>query len=313
MLYSDILIGVIIMLDEYVIKSNNINKKFGSFELNLENFRIRKGLATALVGENGAGKSTLLNILSGIRRDFKGDLTYFDKYKNIEEKGLRDLIGYTGTGMYFIPSWTGNQIRELSKLMYKDYDDEKFMNIARSLDLDYDIFAKPAKPNSKLSDGNKVKLQLACVFARNTKLLIMDEPASPLDPLMRDALSEMIRKYIKLGNGERTVFFSTHNISDMENVTDYIMIMEKGKIVEEGYSKDMKEKYRFIKGREEDYEKVLPSTLNAVRTNEGFEGVILSDRVNEISSLNIVIQTPTLYQISVAIMKGQSKIIIPDF
>ena len=76
--------------------------------------------------------------------------------------------------------------------------------------MDYDIFTKPAKPNSKLSDGNKVKLQLACVFARNTKLLIMDEPASPLDPLMRDALSEMIRKYIKAGNGERTVFFSTH-------------------------------------------------------------------------------------------------------
>ena len=300
------------MAGDYVIKSERLNKKFGDFELNLTDFGIPKGLATALVGENGAGKSTLLNILSGIRRDYKGDLTYFDKFKNIEEKGLRDMIGYTGTGMYFIPSWTGNQIRELSKIMYKDFNDDKFMNVARSLDLDYDIFTKPAKPNSKLSDGNKVKLQLACVFARNTKLLIMDEPASPLDPLMRDALSEMIRKYIKAGNGERTVFFSTHNISDMENVTDYIMIMEKGKIVEQGYSKDIKEKYRFIKGQESDFENVQMHALNVIRTNEGFEGVILTEKMNEISGLNIESFVPTLYQISVAIMKGQSKIVIPD-
>ena len=300
------------MAGDYVIKSERLNKKFGDFELNLTDFGIPKGLATALVGENGAGKSTLLNILSGIRRDYKGDLTYFDKFKNIEEKGLRDMIGYTGTGMYFIPSWTGNQIRELSKIMYKDFNDDKFMNVARCLDLDYDIFTKPAKPNSKLSDGNKVKLQLACVFARNTKLLIMDEPASPLDPLMRDALSEMIRKYIKAGNGERTVFFSTHNISDMENVTDYIMIMEKGKIVEQGYSKDIKEKYRFIRGQESDFENVQMHALNVIRTNEGFEGVILTEKMNEISGLNIESFVPTLYQISVAIMKGQSKIVIPD-
>jgi len=300
------------MTGNYVIKSDNLSKKFGDFELNLTEFGIPKGCATALVGENGAGKSTLLNILSGIRRDYKGSLTYFDKYNNIEDKGLRDLIGYTGTGMYFIPSWTGNQIRELSKIMYKDFNEDKFMNIARSLDLDYDIFMKPAKPNSKLSDGNKVKLQLACVFARDTKLLIMDEPASPLDPLMRDALSEMIRKYIKAGQGERTVFFSTHNISDMENVTDYIMIMEKGKIVEQGYSKDIKEKYRFIKGKDEDFDKVLPNALNLIRTNDGFEGVILSENMEQIKNINIESFIPTLYQISVAIMKGKSKIVIPD-
>ena len=300
------------MAGDYVIKSKKLSKKFGNFELNLTDFNIPKGLATALVGENGAGKSTLLNILSGIRRDYKGDLTYFDKYTNIEDKGLRDLIGYTGTGMYFIPSWTGNQIKELSKIMYKDFNEDKFMNIARSLDLDYDIFTKPAKPNSKLSDGNKVKLQLACVFARDTKLLIMDEPASPLDPLMRDALSEMIRKYIKAGNGERTVFFSTHNISDMENVTDYIMIMERGKVVEHGYSKDIKEKYRFIKGREEDFEKVSEHALNAVRTNEGFEGVILSEKMSDLEGINVESFIPTLYQISVAIMKGKSRIVIPE-
>ncbi|HAH17731.1 MAG TPA: ABC transporter ATP-binding protein, partial [Eubacterium sp.] len=112
--------------------------------------------------------------------------------------------------------------------------------------------------------------------------------------------------------GERTVFFSTHNISDMENVTDYIMIMEKGKIVEQGYSKDIKEKYRFIKGKDEDFDKVLPNALNLIRTNDGFEGVILSENMEQIKNINIESFIPTLYQISVAIMKGKSKIVIPD-
>ena len=61
---------------------------------------------------------------------------------------------------------------------------------------------------------------------------MLDEPASPLDPLMRDKLCQMIGEYIHEGNGKRSVFFSTHNISDMENITDYAIIMENGQIVE---------------------------------------------------------------------------------
>ena len=297
---------------ESVISCKELHKSFGSFNLDLPNLNIPKGCATALVGENGAGKSTLLNILSGINRDYKGEVIYFNKYSDIEEKGVRSMIGYTGTGMYFIPSWTGNQIIELSKIMYPGFDEEKFMRIAKSLDLDYDIFIKPAKPNSKLSDGNKVKLQLACVFARDTRLLIMDEPASPLDPLMRDALSEMIRKYLKKGEGENTVFFSTHNISDMEAVTDYIMIMENGKIVEQGFVEDIKGKYIYIRGKEEKKDYAESLSLNVSVTRDGFEGVAISEQRDNLLKEGIEIYEPTLYQISVAIMKGQSKIIVPD-
>ena len=300
-------------MEKGVISCKNLKKSFGSFELSLPDFDIPKGCATALVGENGAGKSTLLNILSGINRDFKGEIKYFDKYKSVEDKGVRERIGYTGTGMYFIPSWTGNQIKELSKIMYKDFNEDKFMLIAKSLDLDHDIFMMSGKANSKLSDGNKVKLQLACVFARETNLLIMDEPASPLDPLMRDALSEMIRKYIKKGNGENTVFFSTHNISDMEGVTDYIMIMEDGKIVEQGFTEDIKKKYVYIKGKEEMREKVSDLSLNCTITRDGFDGVAFSKNSDTLKEMGVEIFEPTLFQISVAIMKGKSRIIVPDF
>ena len=71
-----------------------------------------------------------------------------------------------------------------------------------------------------------MKLMLSGVFARETQMLLLDEPASPLDPLMRDVLCDMIRGYLEEGAGEKTVLFSTHNIADMENVTDYAVIVE---------------------------------------------------------------------------------------
>ena len=89
-----------------VIKGENIVKRYKGFELNIPELNIPKGFATALIGENGAGKTTLIDILAGIKLDYKGKLTFFGKYddKDRENKAeVKDKIGYTGTGNYFLP------------------------------------------------------------------------------------------------------------------------------------------------------------------------------------------------------------------
>ncbi len=86
------------------ITGNDIKKSFGSFTLDIPSLHIPKGFATALIGENGAGKSTLFNLLSGIRLDGKGEVTYFGKYRGVEsDPAVKDSIGYTGTGSYYLP------------------------------------------------------------------------------------------------------------------------------------------------------------------------------------------------------------------
>ena len=287
-----------------VMKGNNLKKKYKGFQLDIPKLHIPKGFATALIGENGAGKTTLINMLTGIRMDYKGELFYFDEQEQDVDK-VKERIGYTGPGNYFLPHWNVKQVEEISSLLFETFDEEKFWDICVELGVTTERHVKGKKVND-LSDGNKVKLMLAAVLARKTDCLILDEPASPLDPLMRDKLCEIIREYLTEGNGEKSVLFSTHNISDMENVTDYAIIVEHGNVVEEGFVEDLKEKYVLVKGEAKDAkaaEKILYSfSGNAY----GFEGICLAADLDKLAGMDIQVEVPTLFQISVAVMKANS-------
>lgn len=280
-----------------ILQMENVTKRFKGFELNIPKLCIPKGFTTALIGENGAGKSTLINILAGIRLDYKGELTYFDGEQ--EEGVIREYVGYTGPGSYFVPYWTIEAVGEISELLFDRFDKSVFEGLCRELGVD-----KPYTRIDKLSDGMKMKTMLAAVFARETKLLLLDEPASPLDPLMRDELCSMLRRYIEEGNGEKSVFFSTHNISDMENVTDYAVIMARGHIVEQGFVEDLKEKYVLVKGEAFEEEKAKEILLGFKKNNYGYEGLCLAEHLDKLAGMDIATEVPSLSRICVGIMKS---------
>ena len=298
------------MDQSYVINATNIKKHFKNFTLDVPEFKLPEGFATALIGENGAGKTTLLNILTGIRLDYEGQIRYFDKYSETDLNNIPDVkerIGYTGTDNYYLPHWTVGQIEDISSILFDRFHPDKFRKYCNDLAMFGPAGFDMSKKVNALSDGTKTKLMLANVLARDTDLLIMDEPASPLDPLMRDKLCELIREYINSGEN-KTVFFSTHNISDMESVTDYAIIMEQGKIVEQGFVEDLKEKYIVVKGEKEDAEKVRPILYTMSQSNYGFEGICLSEDLDKLAGLDIVTETPSLFKISVNVMKKNSLI-----
>lgn len=278
------------------ITMQNITKKFKGFELNIPALEIPEGFATALIGENGAGKSTLLHILAGVRLDYKGEIIYFDG--EMEEKEVRESIGYTGPGNYFMPHWTIRAVGEVSELLFERFHREQYERLCQDLGVD-----KEGKSIDKLSDGMKMKTMLSAVFARDTRMLLLDEPASPLDPLMRDKLCAMIREYIEAGNGDKTVFFSTHNIADMENVTDYAIIMEQGRVVEQGFVEELKEKYILVKGEPSEENQVKDILLGFQKNTYGFEGLCPSEDLDKLAGLDVATEVPTLSQISVAVMK----------
>ena len=293
-----------------VIEATDIVKKYKNFTLDVPEFHIPKGFATALIGENGAGKTTLLNILSGIRLDYEGQLKYFGQFDQNDLENnpeVKERIGYTGTDNYYLPQWTVGQIEELYSLLFENFDPAAFRTRAKELAIFGPGNFDASKKVNALSDGTKTKLMLAGVLARKTDLLIMDEPASPLDPLMRDKLCELIREYLNTNEGG-SVFFSTHNISDMENVTDYAIIMEHGKIVEQGFVEDLKEKYVIVKGEKENAAAARRTLYSFSESSYGFSGLCLADRLNELAGMNIQSERASLTDICVAVMKAHSKL-----
>lgn len=284
------------------IHAEGIRKKYKGFTLDIPKLDIPKGFATALIGENGAGKTTLLNILAGIRLDYTGKLVYFEE-ENLKDEQRREQVGYAGPGCYFLPNWKIKQVKEISGLLFDSFSPEVYEEICRELGIGGGDFSKKV---SALSDGNRMKLTLAAVLARDTKCLLLDEPASPLDPLMRDKLCGIIREYLEQGDGERSVFFSTHNISDMENVTDYCIIMENGRIAEQGFVEDLKEKYILVKGEAGDAEAAKKVLYSYSGSSYGFEGICLAEDADKLAGMDICIETPSLFQISVAVMRAKS-------
>lgn len=292
------------MNGQHVVQAKDLKKTYKGFELSVPELKIPKGFATALIGENGAGKTTLLNILSGIRLDFKGEITYFGREKKGIDEGVQERIGYTGPGSYFLPHWSIKQVENITDILFENFHRDKFKQLLCELG----IGNSEGKQVKSLSDGNRMKLMLATVWARDTEFLILDEPASPLDPLMRDKLCDMIRGYLEEGEGERSVFFSTHNVADMENVTDYAIIMEHGMIVEEGFVEDLKEKYILVKGEVQDAQAAKSHMVSMTRSSFGFEGICLAENLEKLAGMDISMEVPTLSQICVAVMKANSNL-----
>ncbi len=287
---------------ENAIKINGITKKYKGFTLGPITAEIPSGFSTALIGANGAGKTTLIDVLCGITGSTEGDVLYFNKTTDVDENDVRNKIGYCSSANFFPTDWTLKTIAEAMEIGFDNFDRNKFKELCKRFKLE-NPDDKKQKKLFKLSDGNRMRTYLAAILARNTKLLVLDEPASSLDPLARDVLCEIFREYIADGDGDRTVLFSTHNIADMEFATDYAIFMAHGKIIEKGFVEDLKDKYILVHGDAEKCAEAKPYMLSSTSNTTNFEGIALAENFVRLSKLDTAIEKPTLQQLSVGILR----------
>ena len=120
-------------IQDTALQARDLRKRYKGFELSVPRLSLPKGFATALIGENGAGKTTLLNILTGIRLDFKGEVTYFDRQEPGICGEIQEQIGYTGPGAYFLPQWTIRQVEEISGLLFHGFHQDRYRAICEEL------------------------------------------------------------------------------------------------------------------------------------------------------------------------------------
>lgn len=286
----------------YCINVNGLTKKYSKFTLGALDLRIPKGFSTALIGANGAGKTTLIDILCGVIKGSGGEVDYFGESTDIDLPQIREKIGYCASNFFFPYNFDAKDIAVAMEIAFKSFSREKFAQLCSEFGVDSE-FTKKRRNMSKQSDGNRMRTALAAVFARETELLVLDEPGSSLDPLMRDRLCDRMRDYLDKGNGERSVVFSTHNIADMENAADYAVFMDNGKIIEQGFIEDLKEKYIIVRGEAADFDKAKDLLISRSVNRTVFDGLALAEHAEKLAAMGIDSEAPTLQQMSVELLK----------
>lgn len=284
------------------VKINGLTKKYKDFTMGPVETAIPCGFATALIGANGAGKTTLIDILCGVTGKDSGEAVYFGDMTDTDSDQLRELIGYCSSANYFPQDWNTKNIADVLEIAFDRFDRRKFEKYCKRMKLDAPD-NKKGKKLIKMSDGNRMRAYLAAVLARDTKLLVLDEPASSLDPLARDLLCDMFREYLAEGDGERSILFSTHNIADMEFATDYAVFMAGGKVVEAGFVEDLKEKYILVHGDAADFEAARKFMLSCTANRTSFTGIAPAEATERLIALNSAVEKPTLQQLSVGILR----------
>lgn len=217
-------------MQQTILEIKNLNKSYGEITA-LANFSlsIGKGEVLGLLGPNGAGKTTLISILSGTLRDFTGSAT-FKGQDLFSDRRLKNLIGIVPQEMAFY-----EDLGALENLMFWGglYDIPKKELRRRALELlaVVELSARAKEAIKKFSGGMKRRLNIAIGLVHQPELLLLDEPTVGIDVQAKVNILDIIRN---IGQQGTSVIFTTHQLSEVEQICSRIAIMDKGAILAEG-------------------------------------------------------------------------------
>ncbi|MEW9673914.1 ABC transporter ATP-binding protein [Ammoniphilus sp. 3BR4] len=204
-----------------MIKLNQVTKKFMTkVALDEVNLELTKGKIVGLVGENGSGKSTTLKLIAGLIQPSKGSVTVngvrVDRRIAKQVSYLSELDEYYGF-------YNVGQTIDFYASQFPDFNREKAEEIRTFMKLD---------PNAKLknlSKGNRGRLKMVLTLAREVPVILMDEPLSGLDPMVRDSIVKGLIEFIDLEN--QIVLITTHEINEIETILDEVIAIKDGHII----------------------------------------------------------------------------------
>lgn len=203
-----------------ILECNDLTKKFGNkAAVSAVNLKIERGQIVGLLGPNGSGKSTLIKLANELLTPTSGAILIGGKKPGLETK---KIVSYLPEKTYLNDWMRVRQIIELFSDFYDNFDPKKAYDMLESLNINANDRLKT------MSNGTKEKVQLILVMSREAELYLLDEPIGGVDPAARDyILKTILSNY----NENATVVISTHLISDIENILDYVVFINQGQIV----------------------------------------------------------------------------------
>ena len=279
------------------IELKNVSKSYKGFTLKNISFNVPQGSIVGLIGENGAGKTTTIKSILNIT-NAEGNVTIFGKDSKKAEKEIKNEIGVVLDDSFLSDYLTAKHVNSIMKDVYKTWNEGKYINLLKQFDLPKDKLIKD------FSSGMKMKLKIATAIAHNPKLLILDEPTSGLDPVVRNEILDIFRKYIE-EDETRSILLSTHITSDLEHISDYIVFIEKGKMVFDLPTNELLENYGIIKCSKEDFSRLDEKDYIKYKKEKYQYEVLTSNKDNIRRKYNITtIDKPSIEEIMLFYIKG---------
>ncbi len=250
-----------------ILKVDGLCKKYPEFTLDHVSFSMEEGKVMGFIGRNGAGKTTTLKALLRLVHPDGGQVELFGLDAARDEHAIRQKIGFVSGGLSYYPRKRLAQITAATRRFYPEWDEEMYRRCLERFRLSED------KRTSELSEGMKVKYQLALAMSHGARLLILDEPTSGLDPVSRDDLLDL---FLTLCEEDGvSILFSTHITSDLEKCADDITYIQNGRIFASQPKQEFLAAYCMAEGAPAQLTPELEAALIGLRKHrETFSGLL---------------------------------------
>jgi len=237
-------------MQEPLLKVENIGKSYGKKKILSDvSFEVKQGEIIGLIGSSGSGKTTLLNMMVGFVSPDTGDVKYREQqivsgnaiYKSVykQQRKFKNVYGFASQMPSFYEKLTVKENLYYFGDLYKLSKEVLKSNTESLLKL-IDLESSSNLLGKNLSGGMERRLDIACSLIHNPQILIMDEPTSDLDPLLRRNIWALIKQINKKGT---TVLVSSHHLNELEHLCDRIAIIKDGKLIDIATPQELKTKY----------------------------------------------------------------------
>ncbi len=225
-----------------IIKLSKTYKIFSKkgFALKDLNFEVKKERITGFLGPNGAGKTTTINVILGLLKKDEGEIRIFGG--SIKQREVRAKIGYLPETPNFYGFMKGIEILRILGTFYS-LSKEKIIKRINFLNEKFNLERELKEKVSTFSRGMLQKLAFAVAVLHEPELLILDEPYNGLDPILINSVRDYI---LELKQNGKTIFISSHLLSEMEKICDDVILINNGEIILKGELKDLKSDKKYL-------------------------------------------------------------------
>ncbi|MBC5624832.1 ABC transporter ATP-binding protein [Clostridium sp. NSJ-49] len=272
------------------IKIKNLQKDYKDFSLNIKELNVPTGYITGFIGPNGSGKTTTIKSILGMVKPTNGNIEVLDCDISKDIKIKQD-IAYVGDVSGFLEESKISNLHKVISNFYSNWDEELYKKYINEFKVNED------KAYKDLSKGQKKQFELIMALSHHPKLLIMNEPTSSLDPLIRNDFLELMQRHMELDN--MTVFYSTHITTDLDKAADYIVMIYNGNIILQDEKDSILENHIIVKIKKDLLDNNLRKEFISLKENSfSFEGLMSNkDKAYELFGDEAIYEKCTLEDI----------------